>query len=343
MVKALITGCAGQDGSYLAELLLEKGYTVIGIVRRTSSTKSLWRLQKVLNHKRFILEEGDVTDMSCIFSLFSKHKPDEIYNLAAQSHVFTSFHQPDYTWRSVYSGCLNCLESIRILDFPTRFYQASSSEQFGANYSLMYTELGRRNHDANKYNEKIPSSAFQDEETPFNPQSPYAIAKVAAHQLTELYRKSYGIYASAGILNNHESVRRGEKFVTQKVARYIRELHNKKLSNVDFLRLGNLRPVRDWCHAKDMVRGMWLILQQPEPDTFVLGSGVGTSVEKFIELAFNICCLYWPDFVKIDTHLFRPSDVPYLRANCNKAKSKLGWEPKITLEELIEEMISGKE
>lgn len=735
MVKALITGCAGQSGSYLADFLIEKGYTVVGVVRRSSTTKSLWRIEHLLNNPKFILEEGDITDYGNIFSLFNRHKPDEVYNLGAQSHVMTSFSQPDYTWRSVYGGTLNCLEAIRQLGFPTRFYQASSSEQFGTSYSYYssnYDIFGEHNHAdlmrGDTHRSIDERSAFQYEGTPFNPQSPYAIAKVAAHQLTELYRKSYGIHASCGILNNHETLtystplvckidgkinilpigdiarfhtglifnmsggyqegepirnievwdkdgwtkvkyvsgyphkydknpriinarnsvysatgshvcimdddsekttselsigdrvkltkypsihneydvslemaeflgmlvgdgnltkgnprftnknenirsrfiklfmricpngttkyrdtysgftgelvgqvatygleydydiytddmsvfghkykkvpqailnsnrdvmeaflvgynicdglkkglgrqrfknfktnsptlaagllylvskvtnqkynitveesfkhgkqqfyysinllsetsniekytiaktylnagysqrrisrdtgisrtfirkvyngyephkthsqelpkneikkiieipdyngwffdletesgtfhagigqgvvhnspRRGEKFVTQKIVEYIKMMQ-RTAGNCEKLRLGNLSPVRDWCHAKDMVRGMWMILQHDEPITIVLGSGIGTTVAEFVEKAFEKVGADWKDWVEIDRNLFRPSDVPYLRARPEKAKELLGWEPEYSLDDLITDMLA---
>ena len=300
MRTAIVFGVTGQDGSYLAELLLEKNYRVIGVSRR-SSTNNTERLTEVIDNNNFIFKEGDITDAFCVSNLIMKYKPEEIYNLAAQSHVGTSFTQASLTWDITAKGCLNILEAIIAIDNTIKFYQASSSEMFGSNLT---------ERDGEK---------FQDELTPFKPNSPYAVAKLAAHDLVRIYRESYNLHGSCGILFNHESERRGEKFVTRKITKWIGELvgWEKKhaidvpITNDRFtcsetyedigipqermfldavrhpsfpkLRLGNLDAYRDWGHAEDYVYAMWLMLQQDTPDDYVIATGEAYSIRNFLE------------------------------------------------------------
>jgi GDPmannose 4,6-dehydratase len=323
---AIITGANGQDGSYLAEFLLEKGYIVYGVVRR-SSKHDYSRLAKAMTYGTFYLEEGDVTDYPYIFSLVNRIKPDELYNLAAQSHVYTSFFQPSLTWNSVAEGCLVCLEAIRTCSPKTKFYQASSSEMFGDKIEPKISIYGQ---------DVKEDLRGQKEDTGFNPQSPYAIAKLAAHNLTELYRKSYGLFACSGILFNHESPRRGDNFVTKKITNWL---------NGDrrcYLELGNINAFRDWSHAKDMVECMWLMLQHPTPDTYCVGSGATWTVQDFLEASFSYRDLDWKSYVKINDNLKRPSEVPYLCCISTKARDVLGWEPKYNFSALVKDMLDGQ-
>jgi len=355
MKTAVVFGVTGQDGSYLTDLLLSKDYRVIGVARR-SSVDTTERLDENIKNVNFTVIEGDITDGFCVSDIINKYEPEEVYNLAAQSHVGTSFKQPTLTWDVTGGGCLNILEAIRVsprVD-DIRFYQASSSEMFGKNFTL--TDDGK----------------YQDENTAFMPQSPYAIAKLAAHHLVRNYRDSYGIHASSGILFNHESERRGENFVTRKITKWIGrflawEKQNSPLppslcrfgtSEEDIymprermyldmiktpifpkLRLGNLKARRDWGHAKDYVRGMWLMLQQDEPDDYVIATGETHSVEEFLEHAFRHAGLgNWNQYVYIDPEFFRPAEVDYLLGNPSKARRKLGWEPEIKFRRLAELM-----
>lgn len=322
----LVVGCNGQDGSYLSELLLDKKYKVYGLIRR-SSVDTKERIVHLLDHPNFELVEGDITDASCMHRLISGIQPDEIYNLAAQSHVGTSFDQPITTCQINAIGPLNILEAIRQSSPQSKFYQASSSELFGDT-----------------------SVAPQNEETPFNPNSPYAVAKLYAHHLVGLYRRAYGIFACAGILYNHEGERRGEDFVTRKITKYVAMLQNwmdtnpgfpRKDVDVCLLALGNIEAVRDWSHAEDMVRGMWMMMQQSKPDDFVLGSGEAHSVKDFLTLAFESIGLDYKDYVVIDQKLYRPADVNLLHADYSKAKAILGWEPTIGFGELVDRMVQG--
>ncbi len=321
MNKAVIFGVTGQDGSYLSELLLEKGYYVVGVARRTS-TSNTSRIDHLLENKNFIVESGDILDFANIHDILWRHHADEVYNLAAQSHVGISFNQPLLTWDITAKGCLNILESIAKLSKQPRFYQASSSEMFGDQYTT--SESGDK---------------YQSEDTLFNPQSPYAVAKLAAHKMTELYRKIHDLHASCGILFNHESERRGENFVTRKISKYISTFdpfsrHNSKLY------LGNLDSCRDWGHAKDYVRAMWLMLQQDKPDTYVIATGITHSVRDFVIEAFR--CVGVDDyerFVEIDQKQIRPSEVPYLKGDCSKAKETIGWMPEISFEDLVSIMV----
>ena len=328
MKRAIIYGVTGQDGSYLSEFLLGKGYKVYGVTRRSSNDNTA-RLPISLNNKRFKLVQGDVTDPAGIYRLLSRAKPHEVYNLAAQSHVWTSFDQPSTTWEITAQGCLNILEVIRSMQKKPRFYQASSSEMFGDNFDYEYGD---------------GEDAYQDELTAFNPQSPYAIAKAAAHQATALYRRSYKLFACAGILFNHESERRGETFLTRKVTKYVAELHMALLEGrtIPKLRLGNLYAERDWGYAPDYVRAMWMMLQQEKPLDYVICTGESHTVEEFIMRAFQCINIYeYRDYVEIDKKLYRPSEVPYLRGDCSKANRLLGWVPDTTFEELVKKMVTN--
>jgi len=336
---AVITGITGQDGAYLSQLLLSKNYKVIGIIRRSSVDTTI-RLKTlgVLSNPNFILAEGDVTDIYSLQSIISKYQPDEVYNLAAQSHVHTSFEQPAYTWAVNAQGCLNLLEAIRSFSPHSRFYQASTSEMFGVNCGEL----------VNVASSEHPIYS-QDENTKFEPTSPYAVAKLAAHQTVQMYRRAYSLHASSGILHNHESKLRGENFVTRKITKWLANVYIKyggkpSLLNDDHIHLGNIKACRDWGHAKDFVYGMWLMLQQDEPDDYVLATGETHEVLDFVCEAFD--AVGWsndPDyvtqFIYIDPEFYRPSDVPYLLGNPNKAKEKLGWEPKIGFKELVSEMV----
>jgi GDPmannose 4,6-dehydratase len=317
---ALITGITGQDGSYLAELLLGKGYEVHGVVRRSSSMNRgrIDHLQHTNpSHpegSRFVLHYGDMTDSGGLNRLVKTVRPDEIYNLAAQSHVQISFDQPEYTGDADGLGAMRLLEAIRTTGLPTRFYQASTSEMFGL------------------------SPAPQSETTPFHPRSPYAAAKLYAHWMTVNYREAHGLFASSGILFNHESPRRGENFVTRKVTRGIAQILAGK---ADKLRLGNLDSKRDWGHARDYVEAMWLMLQQDTADDFVIATGEMRSVREFVETAFGAAGLDWNKFVVLDEAFLRPADVSELRGDASKARKKLGWEPKTSFAELVHEMLEN--
>ena len=354
-MRAVIFGISGQDGSYLAEFLLEKEYDVIGVIRRSSSANTS-RVDHLISNDRLTLVEGDITDLSSIYSILEFHKPDEVYNLAAQSHVGTSFTQPLLTWDVTGKGCMNILEAIVRVDENIKFYQASSSEMFGDTYSEHYVK-----------------GKFQNEETSFNPQSPYAIAKLAAHKATELYRKIHGLHASCGILFNHESERRGENFVTKKISSYVADLSrflssfhypdftvdiidyskthiavdasgfvDVKATYVTFpkLGLGNLAACRDWGYAKDYVEVMWLMLQQDNPNTYVISTGETHSVKDFLSSAFQVIGVNdYEICIVSDLSQFRPSEVPYLKGDSTKAKERLGWEPKTSFQELVNIMV----
>lgn len=321
---ALITGVTGQDGSYLSELLLEKGYKVYGMIRR-SSVDTTGRITHLMNNSNFVVVDGDVTDGPCVCRLVSGIKPDEIYNLAAMSHVGVSFDQPFTTCQIDAVGPLNILEAIRIYSPKTKFYQASTSELFGD------TDISP-----------------QSETTPMMPNSPYAVAKLYAHHLVGLYRRAYGIFACAGILFNHESERRGEAFVTRKITKYVAMLQNWmdthegfpiKDSDVSPLLLGNIKAKRDWSHAKDMVRGMWMMMQHNVANDYVLGSGETYSVEEFLEIAFNTIGLDYKDYVVIDPKFYRPADVNLLHADPTKANRVLGWSRQIGFGEMVDSMV----
>ncbi len=307
---ALVTGVNGQDGSYLAEHLIENDYTVVGLIRRTVCPEKgkLSNLFDIRNNKRLILEEGDVTDMSSIQNLLTKYRPQEIYNLAAQSHVGQSFRSPLSTVEINALGTLNILESIRNIDVNMKFYQASTSEMFGDNI-------------------KCP----QNENTAFSPVSPYACAKLAAHHLVGTYRKSYGIFASSGILFNHESPRRGENFVTRKITKAAARI---KLGLQDELRLGNLEAKRDWGFAGDYVKAMHMMLQHSQPDDYVISTGQANSVDDFLHYVFDYAGLNVSDYVVIDPKFYRPCEVPKLWGDSSKAKRILGWQPEVSFKQL---------
>jgi GDPmannose 4,6-dehydratase len=333
MKKALVTGVTGQDGAYLTQLLLGKGYKVYGTYRRTSSV-NFWRLKEVeaLENPNLHLVEYDLTDLGATISLFQKVQPDEVYNLAAQSFVGVSFEQPSTTAHITGLGALNLLESIRLICPKAKFYQASTSEMFG----------------------KV-QAVPQVEETPFYPRSPYGVAKLYAHWMTVNYRESYNIFGSSGILFNHESPLRGKEFVTRKITDTVAKI---KLGMTDSLELGNMDAKRDWGYAKDYVEGMWRILQAKEPDTYVLATNRTESVRDFVIMAFKAVdmSIDWSGsnerevgkcnktgklLVKVNPKFYRPAEVELLIGNPKKAKEKLGWEPKTTLEELCSMMVKA--
>jgi GDPmannose 4,6-dehydratase len=313
MKTALITGVSGQDGSYLAELLLNKGYKVIGLVRRSAmEDKKLYNIEHLLDNPNLILENGDLTDSASLWRLVQQYKPDEFYNLAAQSHVGVSFTSPESTFEINATGVLNCLEAIRNISPKTRFYQASTSEMFGDNMN-----------------------APQSEETILSPVSPYACGKVAAHNLVINYRKAYGLFACSGILFNHESPRRGEQFVTRKVTKAAARI---KLGLQNELRLGNLDAKRDWGFAKEYVEAMWLMLQQNEPDDFVIGTGQTQTIKDLVDAVSEAAGFDVMKYVVIDDKFKRPSEVPLLLSDPKKAEKKLGWKAKTSFQELVKMM-----
>jgi len=328
--KAFITGVTGQDGSYLAELLLEKGYEVHAILRRASTFTSK-RIDHFFEHDRFFTYYGDLTDSSCLHTLLTKIQPDEVYNLGAQSHVAVSFEVPEYTAEVTAVGTIRLLDAIKDLGQSPRYYQASTSELFGG----------------------LPDTAPQSENTPFYPKSPYGAAKLYSYWVTVNYRESYGIHASNGILFNHESPRRGETFVTKKITQAVARI---KQGRQELLKLGNLDAKRDWGYAKDYVECMWLMLQQDKPDDYVIATGKTYSVRDFVTLSFAEIGIdiKWEGvgideigvdkksskvLVKVDPRYFRPSEVELLWGDPGKARNKLGWEPKTSLEELVKIMV----
>ncbi len=312
MPTALITGITGQDGSYLADLLISKGYEVVGMVRR-SSTVTFQRVQHIQNE--IIIIQGDLHDQSSLIDIVEKYQPDEVYNLAAQSFVPTSWNQPVLTGEVTALGVTRILEAVRLVNPKTRFYQASSSEMFG------------------KVRE-VP----QRESTPFYPRSPYGVAKVYGHWIAVNYRESYDMFAVSGILFNHESPRRGLEFVTRKITNGVARI---KLGRAKELRLGNLEARRDWGYAGDFVYGMWLMLQQDEPKDYVLGTGVTHSVREFCEIAFSYVGLDYQDFVVQDPRFYRPAEVDLLVADPGKARQELDWSPKVNFQELIQMMVDA--
>ena len=320
---AIVTGVTGQDGSYLSELLLETGYTVVGLRRRSSSEKGLERIQHLLNNDNFKVVEADITDPANVCWLVQTYLPDEVYNLAAQSHVGTSFQQPSYTTQVNLQGPLNFLEAIRLLSPSTKFYQASTSEMFGKNYELM------------------GDTRYQKETTPFVPQSPYAVAKLAAHEMVRIYRDSYGLFACCGILFNHESERRGENFVTRKITKWIGEfVASGQDEDFPALRLGNLDAHRDWGHAQDYVEAMYLMLQQDEPEDYVIATSETHSVREFLMEAFNeIGISNFEPYVVIDPEFYRPCEVDWLLGHTGKARQQLGWRPKVSFQDLVQRMV----
>jgi GDPmannose 4,6-dehydratase len=350
--RAIITGITGQDGSHLADFLLNKDYEVIGITRR-SSTNNNERINHILNHPKFKLVDGDITDYSSITNVLLKYNPTEFYNLAAQSHVAISFQQPTLTWDVTAKGCLNILQAIIDLGLndKVKFYQASSSEMFGKNYDL------------------INGVKVQNEKTKFLPQSPYAIAKCAAHEAVRLYREAYGLHASAGILFNHEGPRRGKDFVTRKITRWIAKffrflkrnnIETKHLTKFSLdkdcdllfasgiqesfpkLRLGNLDVYRDWGYAGDYVEAMWMMIQKATPDDYVICTGETHTIREFLDSAFeHIGITDWSGLVVQDREFYRPAEVNYLKGDSTKAKESLGWTPKISFKQLVNIMMEN--
>jgi len=313
-MKAIITGINGQDGSYLSEFLLEKGYEVYGILKRNSvSENQTYRLNGVYSELKLFY--GDMTDLSSLIRVIEEVRPDEIYNLAAQSHVRISFDQPIYTANTTGIGTLNLLESVKLIKPNTKIYQASSSEMFG---------------------NSIDTDGFQRENTPLVPVSPYGCAKVYAYNISRNYRNSYGMFVSNGILFNHESPRRGTNFVTNKV---VKEAVKIKLFMSDSLRLGNLEATRDWGHAKDYVKAMWMILQEERPDDFVCSTGISHSVKDLCEYVFSSLDLNYRDYLKIDEKYFRPEELRDLKGDSSKLRNLTGWEPEYTFESMLDEMI----
>ena len=310
--KALITGITGQDGSYLAELLLEKGYEVHGLVRRSSSFNT-WRIDHVRD--RLALHYGDLVDQNSLARTLEAIEPQEVYNLAAQSHVKVSFEMPEYTTDVTGLGVLRLLDAVRDLGLPTRVYQAGSSEMYG-----------------------LVQETPQTERTPFHPRSPYGISKVFGHWMAVNYREGYGLHVSNGILFNHESPRRGENFVTRKITMGVASIKQGKSKE---LRLGNLDAKRDWGYAKDYVEAMWSMLQQPKPDDYVVATGETHSVREFLEEAFGCVGLAWKDFVKVDPKYLRPAEVDVLLGDSTKARRVLGWKPKVGFKELVRLMVEA--
>jgi GDPmannose 4,6-dehydratase len=318
MKKALITGITGQDGSYLAEFLLSLGYEVHGLIRR-SSTFNTERIEHIYvdphdPRARIFLHYGDLSDSSQLTNLIYKVQPEELYHLAAQSHVKVSFDMPEYSGDITGLGTIRILEAIRRSNIKCKFYQASSSEMFGM------------------------SQPPQNENTLFQPRSPYACAKMMAHWMAVNYREGYGIFAVSGILFNHESPRRSEPFVTRKITRGIAKIFSGKQK---YVFLGNLEPRRDWGFAPEYVEMMWKMIQQDSPEDFVIGTGESHSVKEFIEEAFSYVGLDWREYVKIDPWFFRPTEVGDLRANSAKAREILGWEPKVTFQDLVKIMVDA--
>jgi GDPmannose 4,6-dehydratase len=319
MKRALITGITGQDGSYLAELLLGKGYEVHGLVRRSSSfsTDRIDHLYRDPHEQgvRLFLHYSDLSDSSSLVTTLNRVRPDEVYNLGAQSHVGVSFEMPEFTADTVAMGTLRMLEALRHADWPVRFYQAGSSEMFGRVVEMPQTESTR-----------------------FQPRSPYAIAKVFAHTITVEYRDAYGLFAVNGILFNHESPRRGGTFVTRKVTRGIASILS---GQSDRIYLGNLDARRDWGYAPEYVEAMWLMLQQPEPDDFVIATGEMHSVRELCESAFGLVGLDWHQYVEIDPRYLRPTEVDVLCGDASKAARVLGWRPRTTFDELVRIMLAS--
>lgn len=323
---ALIFGINGQDGSYLAELLLSKGYKVVGVKRR-SSVNTCWRLVDFISNPNLSLVDGDISDAISVYNIVAQYKPDELYNLAAQSFVHDSFEQPQYTTIVDYVGVINILEAIRKFSSLTRIYHSGSSEEYGNNY-----EIGKK----------------QNENTIFKPQSPYAIAKVASHHICNLYRDAYNLYVSVGIAFNHESPRRGEEFVTRKITKWVGDHQDMlkyrivPISNDAKLNLGNLDASRDWGHSRDYVESMYLMLQQDEPDDYVIATGETHTIKELLNVAFNYVGISdWSPYVYVNPKFMRPSEVPYLCGDMTKARNKLGWSPKTSFKELIEEMVEA--
>ena len=368
-MKAIVFGITGQDGSHLADLLLAKGYKVVGVARRCS-VDNTQRVKHLLGVDGFDLVLGDITDVHSILSILRENDDvNEVYNLAAQSHVAVSFKQPGLTWDATAKGCMNILQSLVDLRMiNVRFYQASSSEMFGKNYDEKDTRISLLSNPPKPQTEK-----YQNEDTKFLPQSPYAIAKCAAHYMTRLFREGYGLHASAGILFNHEGPRRGETFVTRKITKWIGEFvkwknhidsqQHDSSSDSDFilkfspnalggdgsvtekfpkLRLGNLEAFRDWGYAGDYVEAMWMMLQKDSPDDYVICTGKTHTIREFLDVAFkHVGIDDWSDYVVQDPEFYRPAEVDYLRGDNQKAKEALGWEPKHSFQDLVKMMVES--
>ena len=311
---ALITGTTGQDGAYLAQLLLDKGYRVVGMTPRRGSD-TMWRLRELGVLDRIEIAYGDVTDMGSVLGIVSRYEPDEVYNLAAQSFVGASWDQPVHTADVNAIGAVNVLEAIRQRRPQARFYQASTSEMFG----------------------KV-QAATQNEQTAFYPRSPYGVAKLYAHWITVNYRESFGLHASSGILFNHESPLRGIEFVTRKVTDAVARI---KLGIAEKISLGNLDAMRDWGYAADYVEAMWRMLQQPSPDDYVIATGVSTSIRDMCRIAFGHAGLDWEQHVVVDASFFRPAEVDVLQGDASKARERLGWQPKTDLAALLRMMVDA--
>ena len=368
-MKAIVFGITGQDGSHLADLLLAKGYKVVGVARRCS-VDNTQRVKHLLGVDGVDLVLGDITDVHSIMSILRENDDvNEVYNLAAQSHVAVSFKQPGLTWDATAKGCMNILQSLVDLRMiNVRFYQASSSEMFGKNYDEKDTRISLLSNPPKPQTEK-----YQNEDTKFLPQSPYAIAKCAAHYMTRLFREGYGLHASAGILFNHEGPRRGETFVTRKITKWIGEFvkwknhidsqQHDSSSDSDFilkfspnalggdgsvtekfpkLRLGNLEAFRDWGYAGDYVEAMWMMLQKDSPDDYVICTGKTHTIREFLDVAFkHVGIDDWSDYVVQDPEFYRPAEVDYLRGDNQKAKEALGWEPKHSFQDLVKMMVES--
>ncbi len=311
MKVALVTGVTGQDGSYLADFLLEKGYQVHGVIRRASNFNTQ-RIEHIYSHTEFKLHYGDIEDGSSLRKIISACRPDEVYHLGAQSHVRVSFDIPEYTAETTAMGTLRILEALRETKPDAKFYFAGSSEMFGA------------------------APPPQDETTQFHPRSPYGVSKVFGYWITRNYREAYNMHASCGILFNHESERRGETFVTRKITRAAARI---KVGLQKTLELGNLDAKRDWGYAKDYVEAMWLMLQQEKPDDFVIATGKSYSIRRWLEIVFQACLLDWEKYVVINPRLFRPAEVDHLEGDPSKARKQLGWTPKTSIEELAGKML----
>ena len=356
---ALITGITGQDGSYLADLLISEGYRVIGLRRRTS-TENFSRIEHLLDNEMFSTEEFEISDAGSVYTIVEKYKPNEIYNLAAQSHVKTSFDQPNYTIQVNTMGVVNFLEAIRRFSPSTRFYQASTSEMFGKNFDYSVESIPAESKMTNL------GEKFQNEFTSFEPQSPYGAAKLASHHLVRIYREGFGLHASCGILFNHESERRGEKFVTRKITKWVagfknwaeaqgldtearhfefdRDYIHSGRSSYPKLRLGNIEAFRDWGHAQDYVNAMHLMLQQDEPDDYVIATGETYSVHDFMVHAFEYIDIpkeSITNFFMIDSQYYRPAEVDFLKGDPTKAQTVLGWEREVSFQQLVHRMVES--
>jgi GDPmannose 4,6-dehydratase len=344
---ALITGVTGMDGSHLADLLLDSGYQVIGLKRRTS-TENTWRIDHLRGNSNFSIIEGDITDYYCMFSIIDKYKPDFIYNTAAQSHVATSFTQPQLTWDITGQGAMNVLQACvdaarRSRLYHPRFLQCSSSEMFGSNYNVEVYK------DCVQFSDKIISEnmlgankhrKYQDETTALAPNSPYGIAKLAAHQYTRLCREAYGTFACSSICFNHSGERRTETFILRKVSKWIGQYIANGGAD-DYLYMGNLKSMRDFGYAPDYVRAMQLMMESNTPDDFVICTERSYTMEEAVKMAFEVVNLDWTDFVKIDKSLFRDREVEFLEGRAKKIRDKLDWTPTTTLKEMLNIMVAA--